>query len=257
MDAPDDDRPTPPQRTSRLARATMICGVLALLTTCVHGGVFGMATIFLGAVTLDRLRRSSPPLRGRKHAWIGISLAGVSVALGLLLAWAATLELKRSEGALDTAIRKTLALSDAGETQENAARALDDWTPQPGVTLRGEDLVQFARLVRERYGACERVAFESRRDDPRLDGTVHSQIDATFYFKSVKVPATVSAIRRFDLSAMTATLRIDSIVLRDGKRGDITVPMLAPNSTAAKVDTTQDTTQDTTPDTKSPPKPAP
>jgi hypothetical protein len=257
MDASDEvheeGQPARPARTSRLARATLICGVIALLTTCIHGGIFGMATIFLGAVTLDRLRRDPARIRGRKQAWIGIALAAVSVAIGLLLAWAASLELRRSEGELDAAIRSTLALGDATDPTPDAGLVMNRWTPQPGVTLRTEDLVHFARAVQERYGRCEKVTFEARRDEPRFDGTVRSSLDATLYFKSVKVPATVSVVRRFDLSAMDATLRIDAIVVRDGKLGDVSVPVLPlPTATSTAATPTPDPQPSTQPSESSP-----
>ena len=65
---------------SGLAIASMVCGILALVTFCMFGGILGIPAVICGHLALSQINKSEIPMAGR-----GIAIAGLITGyLGVL-----------------------------------------------------------------------------------------------------------------------------------------------------------------------------
>lgn len=65
---------------SGLAIASMVCGILSVVTFCLYGGIIGIPAVICGHMALNQIRNSPHPMAGR-----GMAIAGlVTGYLGIL-----------------------------------------------------------------------------------------------------------------------------------------------------------------------------
>ncbi|WP_193211914.1 GYF domain-containing protein [Luteolibacter marinus] len=67
--------------SSGLAVASLVCGILSMVTFCMYGGIIGIPAVICGHLALSQIKSSAVPMAGR-----GMAIAGlVTGYLGLLV----------------------------------------------------------------------------------------------------------------------------------------------------------------------------
>ena len=136
--APHTDEPAPPARTSGLAVASLVCGLLC----CIPGS--GLIGTVLGAVGLVRIGQSEGRLAGRGMALVGIVLG----LLGTLFYIGGTLGVMGVLNGLNVYGDVARGL-DKGD--HSAVRAM--LSPSTAGSLTDEQIGAFAQRVRDEWGA--------------------------------------------------------------------------------------------------------
>ena len=220
----DPTEPAPPipaspngakPRMSSLARASAIVRALSMLICCI-GALSGPIAVLLGMISLDRIRGSNGTLRGRGVAWAGIVTGVLGVGLSLVFQWGITGMQNSLSDQMDSAVRATFAAID----EPGGREALGKWLPLQGPTGASEQIGNFARSAKERYGDFADFSVSSEVQKPGLLSGVHAiELAVTFEFSNASPRGIIIAKLVPSSSQWMPVVLLDSLRIEDAERG--------------------------------------
>lgn len=74
----------PPAPTNGLAIASLVCGIMAIIS-CYIWGVFGLPAVICGHISLKKINNSPTPIQGRGMAIAGLICGYIGIALQVLV----------------------------------------------------------------------------------------------------------------------------------------------------------------------------
>ncbi len=139
--APPAAEPGPPCRTSGMAIASLVLGILAVVT-CVGAIIFAPIGLVLGIIGLIQTDRSRGCLRGHGLALAGTILSGISLLISPILAAILFPVFARAR----EKAQQTMCLSNARQLSSAMMMYQSDWdTSYPLASNWNESLRQYAR----------------------------------------------------------------------------------------------------------------
>jgi hypothetical protein len=217
-------------------------GSVALLTSCCGVGLAGALAMMLGMIALDRIRNAQPPMQGRGLAWTGIGLGFASLALSLVVAIGRSSLQDEWSRELERGTRSTLAALD----EPGVDAAMRVLTAPEGKSLNADDVRSFASEAFARYGAFVGFSEISKDSVGPITGPQRVTVTASFEFERAKLLGSVGFRLVMGTETLVPEARVESIMLVDTERGDLSLPPRSSGNADGETTTTDEKPSETT-----------